>query len=190
MKVRSRPAVLDWPASRGAALLIVVGATAALAVPVTLLLYAAGVAYEVQGYRAERAQALQLARAVLLQAAAALENGELPLPDPGRPVLVRNGVHEGPGRPVSVARFPRPPGAGGWPPRTDAPPVGDPPAFGHGAEVEIVAVTGPRGDARGRALTPDGSRLVDLRVRAWFRRALVENTARGLMDDGRLLLLD
>lgn len=174
---------------RGAALLVVIGATAALAVPVCLLLFAAGVAYEVQGYRAERAQAEQLAGAVLLQAADALEAGEIPAPTATRAVRVRNGVLEGAARPVDVARFPRPPAAA-WPALADAPPTTDPPLFGVGAEVELAAVTGPRGDVRGRSLTPDGSVLVDVQVRAWFRRAVVIRSARGLLQDGRLLFLD
>lgn len=173
----------------GTALLVVIGATAALAVPATLLVYAAGIAYQVQGYRLERRQAVALARTAALQAAAALEDGSLPIPAPGRPLMVRNGVLQSTGRLVDVARFPRPPGAD-WPAASDVPPLGDPPTFGVGAEVEVVAVIGPAGEARGRSLTADGSRLVDLRVRAWFRRAVAARSARALLEDGRLLLLD
>lgn len=173
----------------GAALLVVIGATAALAVPVTLLLFAAGTAYDVQGYRRERQQAEQLVRAVVLQAAAALEAGSVPSPAPGRTVTVRNGVLEGAGRTVDVARFPRPPAAD-WPPLTDAPPLGEPPVFGVGAEVTLSSVIGPRGEARGRSLTADGSRLIDLRVRAWYRRAVATRRVRALLEGGRLLLLD
>ena len=74
---------MSCTADRGAALLLVTGATAVLAMLTALMLAAALASYEARSYRADLAQARALADAVVLQATAALGDGELPWPGGG-----------------------------------------------------------------------------------------------------------
>jgi len=162
-------------ADRGAALLLVTGATAVLAMLTALMLAAALASYEARSYRADLAQARALADAVVLQATAALGDGELPWPAAARPVRVRNGFLETPRSAVRVAVFPTPPGAA-WPPSTPAPPDPGTPDLGVGATVSVSRVVGPRGDLR--SVGDPAGPLIHVEVVTWFRRARVEHYAR------------
>ena len=195
----------------GSALLMAIGAAAALALVVAGLLTTLLGAQEAVRYRLQRRQAQELARAALREAALALAQGSLPWPEPGRSESVRNGVRLADGSAVPVAMFPRPPtGAGSDPPGGARPPpatvpAGEPPPWpattgaawidgrpsgGVGAQVSVSVVTGPDGRARGATARPDGSRLYELCARAWFRRASAQARARLLRrPDGTALLL-
>lgn len=176
---------------RGAALIVVIGAISALTVPATLLLLGASIAYEIEAYSTEIAQARELARAARLQTERAVAAGELPTPTLARPVEVLNGVIGSTGAPTRVGRFPSPPMSPAWPPLTDSPPGGVAPSFGIGARATLTAVTGPRGELRDLSGVSDGtSFLVDLALDVWFRRARVQTSWRYRWRDDRLERLD
>lgn len=178
---------------RGAALLVVIGALSALAVPTALLLFAVAIAYESEGYTRESTQARLLVEAARRQLEAAVAAGVLAPPPGSAPVVLRNGI-DGDGRDTGIGRFPIPEAAGDWPPLTDRPPHGPDPSFGIGSALTFSPVLGPRGDRRGpagpAALSPDDGVLLDLEVRVWFRRAVAERRWRYLFAGGALRRLD
>lgn len=135
-------------ASRGSALLLVIGATAGLSVLASMLLLASLTAYETAAIRHERAQAQALAEGVLLQLRNALAAGE----------------------PVPAPAFPEAPPGAGWPERSDAPEAGA--AGGFGVALEVWPRVDPDGNAVPGA-EPD-TWLLQARVTAWFRRGVVQ----------------
>ena len=128
-------------ADRGAALLMVTGATAVLATLAALMLAAALASYEARSYRADLVQARAMADAVVLQAVVALGNGELPWPTPTRRVSVRNGILEASRSAVSVAVFPTP-SATGWPRSLPSASGPGAPVLGLGASALFHALSG------------------------------------------------
>ena len=89
----------------GSALFTVVAATAALAVPVSLLALQAGAAYRADVYRADRIQAQALVQALWLQVADALASGELSVPGRTHETRVVNGVVQPVGPTGPAGRF-------------------------------------------------------------------------------------
>ena len=166
---------MNCAADRGAALLLVTGATAVLATLTGLMLAAALASYEARSYRADLVQARALADAVVLQAVVTLADGDLPWPTPSRPVRVRNGVLEASRSTVPVAVFPKPPWAD-WPPTVPSASVPGGPLLGLGAAATLSRVIGPGGDLR--TIGDPATYLVDVDVVVWFRRARVEHRAR------------
>jgi len=156
----------------GSALLVVIGATSALAVVVSLMLLAASTAYEAAVYRADREQARLLAEASIGQLIEVLEASAIQPPAPGRVLRIRNGRIAHTGRSVPVADFPVP--SRDWPGVTDQPPGPASTGIGVGAEITVSLVVGPRGDVRGFDTGPDAGTLLAIRVSAWFRHARVE----------------
>jgi hypothetical protein len=173
--------------ARGSALLLVIVATAGVGMMAVMLLLSGKMAYEISGLRADGLQAEALAEGTVRQVEAGLRSGAVPMPTAGRALRVTNGRAAG-GQFLPVARFPRPPGPGHWPPVIDSP-DDPPPGGGLGAEAEIVVVTGPRGEVRARTPGAEG-RLVRVTVRAWFRRARAERVSSLLWVDGAVVRLD
>ncbi len=163
------------PSDSGAALLVVTGVTAALAMLAALMLAAALASYEARSYRADLVQARALADAVVHQVVVALSNGQLPRPTVSRPVRVRNGVLEASGAAVPVAAFPTP-AWGGWPPAVGSASLPGAAVLGLGASATLSRVVGPEGEPRAHGEPP--GELIDVDVAAWFRRASVQHRAR------------
>ena len=185
----AEPGQRESEADSGSALLVVIGATAALSVVASLLLLSSLAAYEATGYRADRAQAELLAQAALGQTGRALRLGVLPLPRRAHPVSMRNGFIEPGGTQVPVATFPT--AAPGWPATTARPPGPDASILGVGALVTLQVVVGPRGDLRERTTEAGSGRLIEATVISWYRRSRV--TLRGrfvLLPDGSVQRLD
>lgn len=153
----------------GSALLPVMGATAGVSVMTSMLLLASLTAYEVAGVRNERAQAQALAAGTLLQLRQAVASGEIPVPEPGVEVHVRNGLLAD-GSAVPVADFPAPPGEARWPALSAA--AAFAPDGGFGASAMLRRLAGPDGEPVPGA--SPGTWLLAVRVSAWYRRGLVE----------------
>jgi len=175
------------PGEGGAALLVVIAATAGLTVMTSMLLLSGRVAYEIAGMRADSMQAAALAEGTIRQAIAALEAAALSPPAAGTPLRVLNGVAPG-GLLLPVARFPRPPGPARWPAITEDPEI-RPPGGGLGAEVILEVVVGPRGEVRSRFPGGEGT-LMRASARAWFRGAVAERAATLLAVGGAVRRLD
>lgn len=179
----------------GSALFTVIAATAALAVPVSLMVLQAGAAYHADVYRADRIQAQALVQALWLQVADALASGEISLPGRTDEILVVNGVVQPAGPTGAVGRFgptfeleaadPR----SNWPPLTGAP-AGSAGPLGVGASFTLRRVRGPRGEARGRTLQRDGSAMLEGIALVWFRHARVESRTRFLVGTDGARWLD
>lgn len=177
---------------RGSVLLLVLVATSGLAVMTSMLLLSGRIAYEIAGLRADTLQAEAMVEGTVRQAIAGLEDGTIALPAAGSPLRVVNGVVPG-GDLLPVARFPAPPAtsrwAGRWPSLTEDPWI-RPPGGGHGAEIELAVVTGPRGEVRARVIGGQGV-LIRATARAWFRGAIAERTATlHRLPDGSVRRLD
>lgn len=176
------------PGQEGAALLVVLGAMAALAVPTAALLTAAHLTYAIETYLTEVEQARLLTLAVRRQVEAAVLRGDLPEPTSRTPVEIRNGRYLPDGRSVQAALIPRPSGTD-WPRTTELPASPN----GVGAEVTLVCVLGPRGDHRGTRGTvrgPGEGMLVDVEIRVWFRRAVHQERWRYLRTPETFQRLD
>ena len=159
--------------SRGAALLLVIGATAALGTLATLLLSFSLLAYESAALRVDGTQARLLAQAGILEVGMALEDGRLPVPA------------------VELVWQGRVPPA---PPGFDSLPVaGEPqlpgvPGGGCGFRVFLMRVLRPTGEPQ--VVIVDGAlepaALVDARAEGWCGRGAAEVEARFAVVGGKI----
>ena len=159
--------------SNGSALLLVIGATAALGALATLLLSLSLLAYEAAALRVEGAQARLLAGAGILEARTELEAGRILVPSGG---VVWHGT-------VPVA----PPGVDSLP-AAARPQLLGAPGSGCGFQVSLTRVLGPSGELR--SVTLDGvlesAMLVDARAEGWCGRGAAEIGARFAVVPGRI----
>jgi len=159
--------------TRGSALLLVIGATAALGALATLLLSLSLLAYEGAALRVDGAQARHLALAGLLEARAELEAGR---------ILVGSGSVVWQGT-VPLA----PPGLDPLP-AAGKPPLLGAPGGGCGYRVSFARVLGPGGDPQSTILggIPEAAMLVDARAEGWCGRGAAEIAARFAVVPGRI----
>lgn len=185
---RGTPAPSEPGPPVGSALLVVVGATAALAVMAQLLLLASTTVWAILSFHLDREQAVELARAGLVQVDAGLRAGALTVPEGDAVVDVGGELSSIPSPPPGWWREgPRP-----WPPTTPEPPVASSPALGKGRAVLLRRVPGPDGEPRTVPVsTEEGetveAALLEVRMVAWFRRATVETAGRFLVHESGLV---
>ena len=154
----------------GSALIPTIGATAALAVVVMLLLTASLTAYESAAYRVEAEQADRLAEAALLRVQRELGLGLLRPPRTDMPIVLD----------TYLDLPPLPSGFRPWPPRSPAFVSGQGRTeLGFGVWVLLSVVVGPDNNARLLQRQPDPDAILfDAVAEAWYRRATARRTAR------------
>jgi hypothetical protein len=168
MSTTRRLTVWGWRARadpRGAALLLVIGATAALGTLAALLLSLALLAYEGAALRADGTQARLLASAGLLEVERELQLGRLAVPATG---VVWQGT-------LPVA----PPGVEVLP-AADRPPLLGAPGSGCGFEVSLSKVLGPTGEPQSTTIegVVEAATLIDARAKGWCGRGATAIEAR------------
>ncbi len=158
--------------SSGSALLLVIGATAALGALVTLLLSLSLLAYEGAALRVEGTQARLLARAGILEARTELGAGR---------ILVSSGGAVWHGT-VPVA----PPGVDPLP-AAGKPQLLGAPGSGCGFRVSLTRVLGPSGEPQSVILegVPEAAMLVDARADGWCGRGAAKIGARFAVVPGK-----
>ena len=166
------PSRLIASRSQGAALLLVIGATAALGVLATLLLSFSLLAYEGVALRVDGTQARLLAQAGILEVGTELEAGRLLVPVGG--VVWQGNL---PPPPSGLAPLP----AAGKPLLTGAP------GSGCGFRVTLARVLGPNGKPQSVILvgTLEIAMLVDARAEGWCGRGSAEVDARFAVVPGK-----
>jgi hypothetical protein len=151
--------------SRGAALLLVIGATAALGAIAALLLSLSLLAYEGAALRADGTQAHLLASAGLLAVEWELQRGRLMVPAAG---IVWQGT-------LPAA----PPGFEALPAASQPSLLGEP-GSGCGYEVSLSRVLGPAGEPRVTMIegVPEAAILIDAEAAGWCGRGAAAIEAR------------
>ena len=164
-----------WSRARGSSVLLVVGATAALATLAALLLTASLTAYESAALRLDGTQARLLAEAGLLEVGRALSSGELVVAEGSAlPVVWTGQLPQAPTgfRPLAASPEPEP----------DAAPGG-----GCGYQVTLTVVAGPNGPQHAWPTTAEepGPLLVDALATGWCGRGRSEIRARFAIEPER-----
>jgi hypothetical protein len=157
----------------GSALLLVIGATAALGALVTLLLSLSLLAYEGAALRVDGTQARLLARSGILEVETELAAGRILVPSGG---IVWDGT-------VPTA----PPGIDSMP-AAAKPEILGAPGSGCGFRVSLARVLRPGGALQSVILdgVPDSAMLVDARAVGWCGRGAAEIDARFAVVPGKI----
>ena len=169
----------------GSALLVAVGASAALAVLASWVLLRAATEHEAAVYRVELQQARLLVGAVLRQLPQAVMAGELALPAPDTVIVITNGLLASSEVAVTAAVIPSAPVGQAWPRTTSA--LGEPGGSSVGGVGARLEIRGSRDGGTSRRVSREtyaGPRLFLLRATVWFRRARAGRAATLVLRDG------